>query len=55
VKVLGRGDIGKKLTVKANAFSEAARAKIEAAGGVAERIGFAAQPRRKRPRRQTDE
>jgi large subunit ribosomal protein L15 len=35
-KVLGNGDITKKLTVKASAFSEAAKAKIEAAGGKAE-------------------
>ena len=33
VKVLARGDIGRALTVKAQAFSEAAKAKIEAAGG----------------------
>jgi large subunit ribosomal protein L15 len=33
VKVLARGDIGRALTVKAHAFSEAAKAKIEAAGG----------------------
>jgi large subunit ribosomal protein L15 len=36
VKVLGRGDITKSLSVKANAFSEKARSKIEAAGGTAE-------------------
>ena len=36
VKVLGNGEITKKLTVKANAFSESAKAKIEAAGGKAE-------------------
>ena len=36
VKVLGRGEITKPLTVKANAFSESAKAKIEAAGGKAE-------------------
>ena len=36
VKILGNGDIEKKLTVKANAFSEAAKQKIEAAGGKAE-------------------
>ena len=36
VKVLGNGEITKKLTVKANAFSEGAKAKIEAAGGKAE-------------------
>jgi large subunit ribosomal protein L15 len=36
VKVLARGDLDKKLTVKAHAFSKAAREKIEAAGGTAE-------------------
>ena len=33
VKVLGQGDISKKLTVHAHAFSATAREKIEAAGG----------------------
>ncbi|HXV04676.1 MAG TPA: 50S ribosomal protein L15 [Solirubrobacterales bacterium] len=33
VKVLARGEISKKLTVSAHAFSAAAREKIEAAGG----------------------
>ena len=36
VKVLGNGDLTKKLEVKVNAYSEAAKAKIEAAGGKAE-------------------
>ncbi len=36
LKVLANGEVTKKLTVKANAFSEAAKAKIEAAGGKAE-------------------
>ena len=36
VKILGNGEITKKLTVKAAAFSESAKAKIEAAGGKAE-------------------
>ena len=36
VKILGNGSIEKKLTVKASAFSEAAKQKIEAAGGKAE-------------------
>ncbi|MBR0414691.1 MAG: 50S ribosomal protein L15 [Clostridia bacterium] len=36
VKILGNGEITKKLDVKANAFSETAKAKIEAAGGKAE-------------------
>ena len=38
VKILGNGELTKKLTVKANAFSEGAKAKIEAAGGNAEVI-----------------
>lgn len=38
VKILGNGEITKKLTVKVNAFSESAKAKIEAAGGSAEVI-----------------
>ena len=33
VKVLARGDLNKKLTVRAHAFSAAAREKIEKAGG----------------------
>jgi large subunit ribosomal protein L15 len=36
IKVLARGDLDKKLTVKAHAFSKAAKEKIEAAGGTAE-------------------
>ncbi len=36
VKILGNGDLTKKLTVKASAFSDGARQKIEAAGGKAE-------------------
>jgi large subunit ribosomal protein L15 len=38
VKILARGDISKKLTVKAHAFSAQAKEKIEAAGGTAEII-----------------
>jgi large subunit ribosomal protein L15 len=38
VKVLARGDISKKLTVRAHAFSAAAREKIEGAGGTCEVI-----------------
>jgi large subunit ribosomal protein L15 len=38
VKVLGRGELTKKLTVRAHAFSSTAREKIEAAGGSAEVI-----------------
>ena len=36
VKVLGNGEISKKLTVQVNAYSETAKSKIEAAGGKAE-------------------
>jgi len=36
VKVLAQGELGKALTVKAHAFSAAAKAKIEAAGGTVE-------------------
>lgn len=35
VKVLGQGELTKKLTVKAHAFSASAKEKIESAGGVA--------------------
>jgi large subunit ribosomal protein L15 len=36
IKILARGEISKKLTVRAQAFSASAKAKIEAAGGVCE-------------------
>jgi large subunit ribosomal protein L15 len=38
VKVLGNGEITKKLTVRASKVSESAKAKIEAAGGSVEVI-----------------
>ncbi|TCT14085.1 LSU ribosomal protein L15P [Natranaerovirga pectinivora] len=38
VKILGNGELTKKLTVKVNAFSNTAKEKIEAAGGKAEVI-----------------
>ena len=38
VKILGNGELTKKLTVQVNAFSETAKEKIEAAGGTAEVI-----------------
>ncbi len=38
VKILGNGELSKKLDVKANAFSASAKEKIEAAGGSAEVI-----------------
>ena len=36
VKILGAGELEKKLTVRASSFSESARQKIEAAGGKTE-------------------
>jgi large subunit ribosomal protein L15 len=36
VKILGAGDLSRKLIVRAHAFSASARAKIEAAGGTCE-------------------
>jgi large subunit ribosomal protein L15 len=38
IKVLGRGELAKQLTVRAHKFSESAAKKIAAAGGVAELI-----------------
>lgn len=38
VKVLGRGDVTKAVTIKAHAFSQSAVSKIEAAGGTVETI-----------------
>ena len=43
IKILARGDLSQPLSVKANAFSAAAKAKIEAAGGKVEEIGHAAE------------
>jgi large subunit ribosomal protein L15 len=44
VKVLARGELTKKLAVRAHAFSRAAREKIEKAGGTAEVIAPEAGP-----------
>ena len=38
VKIVGKGELTKKLNVKANAFSESAKTKIEAVGGTCEVI-----------------
>ncbi len=38
IKILGNGELTRKLTVKVNAVSESAKAKIEAAGGTVELI-----------------
>jgi large subunit ribosomal protein L15 len=39
VKILGNGELKKKLTVRASSFSKSAKEKIEAAGGKAEVVG----------------
>ena len=36
IKILGRGELAKKLTVKAHAFSATGKSKIESAGGTCE-------------------
>jgi large subunit ribosomal protein L15 len=36
IKILGEGELSKKLTVNASAFSASAKAKIEAKGGACE-------------------
>lgn len=38
VKILGQGELDRRLTVRVHAFSQSALAKIEAAGGSAERL-----------------
>ncbi len=43
IKILAEGDINHPLLVKANKFSAAAKAKIEAAGGTVEKVGHAAK------------
>jgi large subunit ribosomal protein L15 len=48
VKILGFGDLKKKLSVTAHAFSESAREKITAAGGSATALREPADPRKKK-------
>ena len=40
VKILGNGELTKKLTVQANKFTASAKEKIEAVGGKAEGLGY---------------
>ena len=40
IKLLGGGELTKKLTVRVHAFSASARSKIEAFGGVCEMVGL---------------
>lgn len=49
VKILARGEITKKFTVKANAISDSARAKIEAAGGTVELLQLKTYGRPNKP------
>ena len=43
IKILAEGNINYPLLVRANKFSAAAKAKIEAAGGQVEEVGYAAK------------
>jgi large subunit ribosomal protein L15 len=43
IKILAEGEIKHPLTVTAHKFSTAAKAKIEAAGGRAEEVGYATE------------
>jgi large subunit ribosomal protein L15 len=45
IKILASGEVSQGLTVRANKFSAAAKAKIEAAGGKAEEVEHAAKTR----------
>jgi large subunit ribosomal protein L15 len=51
VKILGQGELKKKLNVTAHGFSHAAREKIEAAGGKVVLIGSEGKRAKKRPKR----
>jgi large subunit ribosomal protein L15 len=50
VKILGHGELKKKLSVTAHTFSESAREKIDAAGGSATALREPPDPRKKRKR-----
>ncbi len=50
VKVLGRGELDKPLTVKAHGFSASARSKIEAAGGRVEELAMPTEKPKRGPR-----
>jgi large subunit ribosomal protein L15 len=56
VKVLARGELKKKLTVRAHAFSAKAREAIEGAGGTAEVLDYGPKPyrRERKPREEAD-
>ncbi len=50
VKILGEGELQKALTIRANAFSKSAVAKIESAGGSVDRIAGPRPPVRNKMR-----
>jgi large subunit ribosomal protein L15 len=54
VKILGEGEIDRALTVRADAFSASARAKIEAAGGTVELVSGEAAPEAEAPQEPAD-
>ena len=49
VKILGQGDLGKKLTVRVHYASQAAREKIEGAGGTIELLVEPKKPKARKP------
>jgi len=53
LKVLGNGELKTAVTVRAHAFSEAARQKIEAAGGKVEVIEIPKRPKRYKKKEKT--
>ena len=55
VKVLGEGELTKKLTVTAHLFSASAREKIEEAGGTATALRPPREEKKKRPRKKAAE
>ncbi len=55
VKVLGRGELDRPLSVSAHRFSKSAKAKIEAAGGSCEILPGPAKPVRNKMRQKTVE
>lgn len=55
VKILGNGDVGKKLTVSAHAFSATAREKIEGAGGTVRALREPKEKKRRRRAARTGE
>jgi large subunit ribosomal protein L15 len=53
IKILGDGELKKKLTVKAHAFSSTAKTKIEKLGGACEVVPVAFKPAAAAPEKKT--